>query len=158
MVVSGLVLNFVPDPDAAVAAMARAAPGGTVAAYVWDYAEGMQLLRTFWDVACALDAAAVDLDEAQRFSFANAEELADLWTRVGLEDVQTTGDQVPTEFEDFDDLWSPFLGGQGPAPAYVASLDEPAREQLREALAGRLHPDPTAHPADGPGVGGARRA
>ena len=38
-VVSGLVLNFVPEPQLAVAEMLRVArPGGTVAAYVWDYA------------------------------------------------------------------------------------------------------------------------
>jgi hypothetical protein len=45
---------------------------------------------------------------------------------------------VPTVFEGFDDFWAPFLGGQGPAPAYVASLTEPAREELRVALASRL--------------------
>lgn len=141
-VVSGLVLNFVPDPDVAVLAMARAAPGGIVAAYVWDYAEGMQMLRTFWDVACELDSAAADLNEGHRFSFANAEELAGLWTRAGLDDVQTRAISVPTVFADFDDFWSPFLGGQGPAPGYVASLTEPAREKLRVALAGRLPTDP----------------
>ena len=137
-VVSGLVLNFVDDPDAAVSAMARAAPGGVVATYVWDYAEGMQMLRTFWDVACELDPAAADLNEGHRFSFTNAEELAGLWTRAGLDDVRTRAISVPTVFADFDDFWSPFLGGQGPAPGYVASLAEDAREELRAALAARL--------------------
>ena len=136
-VVSGLVLNFVPDPDAAVSAMARAAPGGIVATYVWDYAEGMQMLRTFWDVACELDPSAADLNEGHRFTFA-AEDLAELWRQAGLEDVQTRAIIVPTVFEDFDDFWSPFLGGQGPAPGYVASLAEDAREELRAALAARL--------------------
>ena len=43
-VVSGLVLNFVPEPLQAVREMARAARvGGVVAAYVWDYAGKMQL-------------------------------------------------------------------------------------------------------------------
>ena len=136
-VVSGLVLNFVDDPDAALSAMARAAPGGIVAAYVWDYAEGMQMLRTFWDVACELDPSAADLNEGHRFSFA-AEDLAELWRQAGLEDVQTRALIVPTVFEDFDDFWSPFLGGQGPAPGYVMSLTEEARERLRVALVARL--------------------
>jgi hypothetical protein len=30
-------------------------PGGVVAAYVWDYAEGMQMMLHFWDAAGALD-------------------------------------------------------------------------------------------------------
>ena len=67
-VVSGLVLNFIADPDAALAEMSRVArAGSTIAAYVWDYAEGMQMLRVFWDVAVELDPAAADLDEATRF-------------------------------------------------------------------------------------------
>ena len=136
-VVSGLVLNFVPDPDSALSAMARAAPGGIVATYVWDYAEGMQMLRTFWDVACELDPDAADLNEGHRFSFA-AEDLADVFRQAGLEDVQTRAIVVPTVFEDFDDFWSPFLGGQGPAPGYVASLSDNVREELRAALAARL--------------------
>ena len=50
--VAGLVLNFVPDPARAVTEMHRAVRvGGTVAAHVWDYADGMQLLRRFWDAA-----------------------------------------------------------------------------------------------------------
>ena len=144
-VVSGLVLNFVPDPLDAVTTMCRAAPGGTVAAYVWDYSGRMQLLRTFWDVACSLDARAVDQDEAQRFPLCEPDALTDLWKRGGLSDVRTTGVEVTTEFRDFEDLWSPFLNGQGPAPAYVVGLDEPTRTQLREELARMVHPDPDGH-------------
>jgi hypothetical protein len=97
----------------------------------------MQMLRTFWDVACELDPSAADLNEGHRFTFA-AKDLAELWRQAGLEDVQTRALIVPTVFEDFDDFWSPFLGGQGPAPGYVASLGDDARERLRAALAARL--------------------
>ena len=141
VVVSGLVLNFVPDLGATVRAMSYAAAGGTVAGYVWDYAGGMQLLRTFWDVACSLDPAAADLHEGHRFMLATAEELADVWTQAGMGDVGSTAITVPTVFADFDDFWSPFLGGQGPAPAYVASLDVAARQRLRAALEEALVPE-----------------
>ncbi|MET0840261.1 MAG: class I SAM-dependent methyltransferase [Marmoricola sp.] len=140
--VSGLVLNFVPDPDAAVRAMAAAVGHGTVAAYVWDYGGRMQLLRTFWDVACALDVTAIDLDEAQRFPLCEPPALVDLWERVGLGEVRTASIEVTTDFEDFDDLWQPFLGGTGPAPTYVGTLDTAARERLREAMARMVHPEP----------------
>src|SRR6266511_3550519 len=54
--VSGLVLNFVPGPARAVAEMARVTRlGGVVGAYVWDYAEAMELMRYFWDAAVELD-------------------------------------------------------------------------------------------------------
>ena len=66
-VVAGLVFNFLPDPVNGLAAMAtRAREGGTVAGYVWDYADGMQMMRAFWDAAVALDPAAAPLDEGQR--------------------------------------------------------------------------------------------
>jgi ubiquinone/menaquinone biosynthesis C-methylase UbiE len=46
--VAGLVLNFVPDPSQAAAEMTRAVrAGGVVAAYVWDYAEKMEMMRYF---------------------------------------------------------------------------------------------------------------
>ena len=142
VVVSGLMLNFAPDADAALAAMVAAAPGGTVAAYVWDYAGRMQLLRTFWDVACSLDVAAIDLDEAQRFPICEPRALVSLWERSGLTEVRTTGIEVTTEFADFEDLWSPFLGGTGAAPAYVATLDATAQERLREGMRRMVHPEP----------------
>jgi trans-aconitate methyltransferase len=145
VVVSGLMLNFVPDPRAALAAMVGAAPNGTVAAYVWDYAGRMQLLRTFWDVACALDVAAVDLDEGQQFSLCDPHALVDLWQRAGLSAVRSAGIEVTIDFADFDDLWAPFLRGTGPAPAYVATLDDSARARLREAFERIVHPDPDGH-------------
>ena len=87
--VSGLVLNFIPDPDAALAEMSRVATdGATIAAYVWDYAEGMQMLRAFWDAAVALDPGAADLDEATRFPLCRPEPLRQLFDAAGLSDVE----------------------------------------------------------------------
>ncbi len=134
VVVSGLVLNFVDDPAATVTTMASAAPGGTVAAYVWDYSGGMQMLRRFWDVAVAIDPAVGALNEGHRFELARPETLLEIWAEAALEQIVTTAITVPTVFADFSDFWAPFLGGQGPAPAYVASLDQTARENLRLEL------------------------
>jgi hypothetical protein len=131
-VVSGLVLNFVPDPAAAVAEIRRATRG-TFGAYVWDYgAGGIGLLRAFWDAAVALDPAAAALDEAVRFPLCGEGALGAAFG------VEARGITVPTVFRDFDDYWTPFLGGQGPAPAYLASLPEDRRVALRESLRERL--------------------
>ena len=137
--VSGLVLNFVPDPAAAVAEMARVTrPGGRVAAYVWDYAGRMELIRRFWDAAVALDPAAGELDEGRRFGLCRPEPLARLFRDAGLGAVAGRAIEVPPRFRDFDDYWTPFLGGQGPAPGYALALDEGRRAALREALRARL--------------------
>ena len=139
VVVSGLAVNFVPDPHVAVAEFARVAVAdGLVAAYVWDYAEGMEMMRHFWDAAGALDAAAGDLDEGRRFPLCRPEPLGRLWTDAGLEEVVVTSIEVPTVFADFDDFWAPFLGGQGPAPGYVMSLSEERRRALTDLLRSRL--------------------
>lgn len=134
-VVSGLVLNFIPQPYLAVKEMARVVkPGGVVATYVWDYAGQMQMIRHFWNAASALDPAAHDLDEGRRFPICKPEALADLFQNAGLRDVEVFSLVIDTVFKDFDDYWLPFLGGQGPAPGYVMSLSEEKRTALRERL------------------------
>jgi ubiquinone/menaquinone biosynthesis C-methylase UbiE len=134
-VVSGLMLNFVPQPYLAVTEMARTArTGGTVALYVWDYAEKMEFMRYFWDAATALFPAALELDEATRFPICNPDALAEQFQRAGLNEVDTRAIDIATHFRDMDDFWQPFLGGQGSAPTYVASLTEADRERLRDHL------------------------
>lgn len=141
--VAGLVLNFTPDPAAALSEMKRVtAGGGTIAAYVWDYAAGMQLIRHFWDAAVALDVQAAALDEAKRFPLCRREALAALFGSAGLERVEVAALDIDTRFDDFDDYWLPFLGGQGPAPAYAMALDETARTRLRERLRAQLATQP----------------
>jgi SAM-dependent methyltransferase len=138
-VVSGLALNFVPDPGRAVAEFARV--GGVVAAYVWDYADGMAMLRYFWDAAATLDPAAVELDEGRRFPLCGPEPLRTLWTEAGLHDVAVEAIDVPTVFTGFDDYWRPFLGGQGPAAGYAMSLPEGHRRDLGDLVRLRLPAD-----------------
>lgn len=141
--VSGLVLTFVPDTRAATAEAARVTrPGGLVAAYVWDYAGRMDLMRRFWDAATALDPEAAALDEGRRFPLAHPDALAALFSDAGCAEVATTAIDVPTVFAGFADYWEPFLGGQGPAPAYAMSLDAPARDALRARLDTTLPREP----------------
>jgi SAM-dependent methyltransferase len=137
--VAGLVLNFLPAPDVAVATLASAVRRrGTVAAYVWDYEEGMGLMRVFWDAAIALDPAARALDEGTRFPLSRPDPLHRLFEGAGLQQVSVRAIDVATPFRDFDDYWRPFLGGQGPAPGYAMSLSAERREQLRAAIQQRL--------------------
>jgi len=134
-VASSLVLNFLPDPARGAAEMRRVVrPGGVVAGYVWDYAGEMQLMRRFWDAAAELDPAAADLEEGRRMAGCNPADLEALFSGAGLEEVETRAIDVPTVFADFDDYWSPFEGGQGPAPGYCASLPRDRRAALRERL------------------------
>ena len=138
--VSGLVLNFLPDPGAALVSLSeRLRKGGVLAGYVWDYADGMEFLKLFWQASAALDSRAEPLDEGRRFPLCSETALGSLFKEAGLAQVETHAVEIETKFTSFDDYWTPFLRGTGPAPSYVASLDPQAREALREQLRRRLH-------------------
>ena len=138
-VASGLVLNFVADPARAIRLMRdRLRPRGMVAAYVWDYGNGIEFLRCFWGEAVALDSTAADLDEGRRFLLCQPEALDSLFVGAGLRHVATDTLEIPTRFQDFQDFWTPFLRGTGPAPSYAASLSQARRDLLRDRLASQL--------------------
>ena len=134
-VTSLLALNFFPDPEAAVDEMrSLTAARGAVSACVWDYGGRMEFLRYFWDTAAAVDSAARALDEGERFPLCRPGALADLFRAGGLSDVRCEPIEIPTEFASFDDYWRPLLGGTGPAPSYVASLEADRRTTLARKL------------------------
>lgn len=140
VVVSGLVLNFIPERVEALRKMRSI--GTTVAVYVWDYAEGMQLMRYFWDAAGDIRPQDRESDEGRTFPFCNPAGLAGLFAEAGFTDIVTQPIVVPTVFESFDAYWTPFLGGQGPAPAYLRSLDPAAQEEVRALIESRLPTSP----------------
>lgn len=136
VIVSALVLNFVPDKEKALGEMKRVArAGGIVGFYVWDYpGGGVEFMRAFWTAAAALDPNASDLTEDKRFPFCTPEGLTDLVKRAGFASNDCTSIEVPTVFKTFDDYWRPFTLGAGPAPGYCVSLDQAKQERLRKKL------------------------
>lgn len=128
-----LVLHFVSDPEAAARELRRVTrPGGTVAACVWDFADGMEMLRAFWDAALEVDPAAPD--EARTLRFGGEGEIAALFEGVGLTAIAESTLRVSTTYADFEELWTGFLAGIGPAGAWCVGLDEVDRAGLRGAL------------------------
>jgi SAM-dependent methyltransferase len=128
-----LVLHFVTDPELAAREMRRVVrPGGTIGACVWDFSEGMEMLRRFWDAALIVDPDAPD--EARTLRFGRQGEIAELFEAADLHDIVETTLQVSSTYEDFDELWSGFLAGIGPAGTYCTSLPEERRVALRAEL------------------------
>ena len=133
-----LVLNFIPDRTRALNEMIRVTrPGGVVASAVWDYGQGMEMLRVFWDEAAALDPAASARDE-RHMPLSRDGELEAFWRAHRLRDVSARALSIRARFSSFDDYWSPFLEKQGPAGDYVEDLRPGQREQLRLRLRKRL--------------------
>src|SRR5215216_6521157 len=129
-----LAINFIPDPAAALREMIRVTrPDGIVAAGVWDYGGGMEMLRVFWDEAVALDPS-IDARDERHMPLCRPGELSLLWRANGLDRVEEQEIVVELPFASFADYWSPFLGGQGPAGVYATSLPDGARGALEAKL------------------------
>jgi len=131
-------LNFIQDSSDAVREMIRVTrSNGHVAAAVWDYGQGMEMLRWFWDEAIALNPAS-DAKDERHMPLSRSGELAALWRARGLIDVREESLTIDMPFCSFDDYWLPFLEGQGPAGAYVASLEPDDVAALHSRLQRRL--------------------
>jgi len=134
-VTSAFVLNFIPEPGAAIEEMRRTVSrGGLISACVWDYAGRMEFLRHFWDCASELDPSARGIDEGVRFPICGREALEQLLRSSRLGEVVCEPLEITTRFSNFADFWTPFLGGTGPAPSYVAGLSASQRAALAMSL------------------------
>lgn len=140
VVTSALAYNFFPDRPAALKEMRRVVrPGGVVSFYVWDYpGGGMGFVDAFWKAAVAIDAKAEALVESRRFPFCTSDALLREVSDAGLSDAEVRAIETTTRFTDFNDFWSPFTLGAGPAPGYYLSLDRDGQERMRERLEAEL--------------------
>jgi SAM-dependent methyltransferase len=139
IIVSGLALNFFPNLDSALSELKRVSKQhGVIAAYVWDYSDRMDFLRLFWDAAYHIDLKSRELDEGLRFPICDSENLINLFESANLMEVESAKLDIDTDFKNFDDYWNPFLGGQGPAPSYLASLNSELQKVLKNNIKERI--------------------
>jgi ubiquinone/menaquinone biosynthesis C-methylase UbiE len=137
LAIAQLVLHFVSDTEGAATEMKRVLrPQGTIAACVWDFSQGMQMLRAFWDAALTVDPEAPDEQRVMRFG--RAGEIAQWLADAHLDDVTESTLTVSSTYQDFDELWSGFLAGIGPSGSYCVGLPPTRRQALRSALHDRL--------------------
>jgi SAM-dependent methyltransferase len=141
--VSGLALNFI-GADRMIPQQRRVTkPGGTVAAYVWDYAGGYEYARRFWDAALSVDARAANYDPGLKSPVCREVGLRSAFSAVGLAEIETTHFDDAGEFPSREDYWKTFGGRQGSTAEYSALLTEGQRERLREVFFAAL---PTSGP------------
>jgi SAM-dependent methyltransferase len=136
--VSLLAFNFIPDPGRALAELRRVTrPAGRISAAVWDYDDGMQMLRIFWKSAAELEPTANQADE-RWMRLCRRNELTSLWKEGGLTRVEEEPLEIQMRFTSFDDFWQPFLKRQGPAGAFVHQLAPERQNALRDQVWRRL--------------------
>src|SRR6516165_2347198 len=132
-----LVIYFVPDPAKGVAEMARVVrSGGIVAAYAWDMLGGgipLEPIRIEMR-AMGLTVLSPPSSEASRIDV-----LRDLWTRAGLDEVETREITVQRTFPDFEDFWTISLSSpnmRSVIPATAPNDIELLKERFRARLPG----------------------
>ena len=103
-------------------------PGGVVATCVWNFGEGMPLLRMFWQAVRTIDPGA----DSEVSPYGQREGLEALWRDSGLADVESEALEVSTRYEDFAELWDSFLLGAGPAGQHLLALPPDRRAVVRQ--------------------------
>ena len=136
--VAQLVLNFVPDPLAALKEMKRVtAPGGRIAAAVWDFRGGLVYQRIFWDTAAGIDpGAAAARDRLFSGALALPDGLPRAFAAAGLGHIEQASLTIRMDYANFADYWEPLCGGQGPVGTYLDGLAPDTREKIAQAIAG----------------------
>jgi SAM-dependent methyltransferase len=138
-----LVIFFVPDPPKGVSEMARVVrSGGIVTAYGWDLFDGG---FPYAALQAEMRGMGVAVPMPPNPDASRLETLRDLWTRAGLEAIETRGITVQRTFADFDDYWTTIRMGPSVRPALAAmapsdisGLEARMRGRLPVDAAGRI--------------------
>jgi len=135
-VAAHLVFLFIPRPVVALREMRRVTrPGGTVAAVVWDSRGGLVFQRMMWDTAVAIDPnARVTRNNLFANPVAIPGGLAGFFNEAGVTKIDTQSVTIRMDYENFEDYWQSFQGGQGPVGVYFTNLDLALKARIKEAV------------------------
>ena len=138
--VSGLALNFIKY-DRALAEQHRVVrAGGTIAAYVWDYAGEYEFARRFWDAALSIDPRAAAYDPGRKAKICSEQNLHEALAVAGCTEVETCVFDDTGEFPSRETYWHAFDGRQGSTSDYLSLLTEEERLRLKDALLSTMNP------------------
>lgn len=136
---SALVLNFIAERSQAMAEKRRVTrAGGSVAAYVWDFAEESSpsgpLRRAMR--RCGVDVPAIPGTDASPI-----EALRTLFEQAALERIESKTIEVCLAYRDFEDFWQAQTPSYSPTTKIIASMTASERTRLMRAVRTEL---PTA--------------
>ena len=135
-----LVIPFVPEPIKGVAEMTRVVrPGGMVATYIWDMLGGGFPLDP---IRIEMSAMGLTVLNPPRLEASRIEVLRELWTRAGLDAVETREITVERTFAGFEDFWTISVSASSAQPT-IASMSPNDIELLKARVRARLPADAT---------------
>jgi SAM-dependent methyltransferase len=138
--VCGLALNFIAY-DRALAEQHRVIrSGGTIAAYVWDYAGEYEFARRFWDAALSIDSRAAAYDPGRKATICSEQNLYAALVAAGCTSVETSVFDDSGEFPSREAYWHSFDGRQGSTSEYLLLLTDEQRLRLQASLLSTMNP------------------
>jgi ubiquinone/menaquinone biosynthesis C-methylase UbiE len=140
VVASALVINFIPERPPALAEMRRVArAGGSVGAYVWDFAED---LSPSGPLRRAMRRFGVEVPEIPGTEASRLEALRALFKGAGLDQIETRTIDVCLAYADFLDFWQAQTPGYAPTTKVIAALKDSERTRLMRAVQSALPSGP----------------
>lgn len=133
---SQLLLNDLEGPAGAVSEMVRVTRGnGRIAASVWDRVGGLPFIRLFLDVAAIVAGQDGEDLRAEVFDipYQNEDDLFDLLSEAGLEEVDTSTIAVRMDFIDFDDYWQSLMGAHSLIRHFFGNLPADLAHEVQQA-------------------------
>ena len=111
--VMALVIFFVPDPKKGVAEMLRVTkPGGIIAAYAWDVTSGGLPMEPLHKIMREMG---IEYPLPPSLEASQKPVMKEIWTNLGISEVETTTFDVKRSFNNFNDYWS--ISSVGPSVA-----------------------------------------
>ncbi len=132
VVVSALVINFIPDQLRALSEMRRVARrGGIVAGYVWDFAAERS---PSWPMRAGMRNFGMAVPDVPGTEISSLSALMSLFEGAGLEEIVTRPIEVANSFPDFEVFWQAQTPSYSPATKMIAAMPETDRRRLIETV------------------------
>ena len=136
VVVSALVINFIPNRDQALAEMCRVChPGGVIAGYVWDFAAQRSPNSP---IRFGLNQVGAKPPPVPGTEDSRLEGLTSLFAGGKLTDIATRTVDVTISFPDFNDFWRSQTPSYIPMGKMIEALTETDREKVIESVRAKL--------------------
>ena len=133
---SALVLNFIAERTQVIAEQRRVTrAGGTIAAYVWDFAEE---LSPSGPLRHAMRRFGVQVPAIPGTAESRIEALRSLFEQAGLERIETRTIEVCLAYQDFQDFWDAQTPSYSPTTKIIACMTESERMRLMRAVRSEL--------------------
>ena len=140
VIVSALVMNFIPSPQQALSEMRRVArAGGIIGSYVWDFEAERS---PSWPLRAGMRQLGFHAPEVPGTSTSSHAAMRALFDEAKLKDVATITIDATLSFANFDEFWRTQTTPYSPTTKMIEAMTTTERNHLTEVIRDSLSPSP----------------